>query len=87
MALADFARRLESGPAPIGIPRFSRQAPPARPAAASFDLKVEDGMWAALKREATRQGATVGELAVHSVFIYLAELDRLTPEGATEPLL
>lgn len=77
-ALADFASRLETGPTPIGIPRLCRELSRPQPAT-SVELQVEEGTWTALEREAAKQGATVGELAAHSVLVYLAELDRLTP--------
>jgi hypothetical protein len=40
---------------------------------------VDGETWEALEREAARQGATASELAAHSVLVYLAEIDRLTP--------
>jgi hypothetical protein len=80
-ALSDFTRRVESGRPPVGPPRFSAAAG-AEPAVA-LDLAVDDHTWRVLEREAARQGTTVSQLAAHSVLVYLAEFDRLTPpDGA-----
>jgi hypothetical protein len=80
-ALSDFTRKLESGPPPSEIPAFSDG--PDRPSALALDLPVAERTWGILEREAARQGATVSQLAAHSVLVYLAELDRLTPpDGA-----
>lgn len=48
----------------------------------AVDLPVDDRTWALLEREAARQGATVSQVVTHSVLVYLAELDRLTPPDA-----
>jgi hypothetical protein len=74
-ALADFASRLQSGSTPIGLPRFLRASAPEEPQV-TFDLSVDDELWAILELEAVRQGATVSQLANHSVLLYLAEADR-----------
>jgi hypothetical protein len=81
-ALADYVRRIESGAAPVGIPPFipSSSEPPV---ATSLDLSLDERTWATLRREADRQGTTPSQLAAHSVLIYLAELDRLTPPDGT----
>ena len=44
-----------------------------------MDLPLDERTWQLLQREARRQGTTVSQLAAHSVLVYLAELDRLTP--------
>jgi hypothetical protein len=81
-ALSDFTRRIESGRPPIGFSRLSGAA--RDESAPALDLPVDEHTWRVLQREAARQGATVSELATHSVLVYLAELDRLTPpDGAT----
>lgn len=80
-ALSDFTQRIESGRPPVGLPRLS-DAAGAEPAL-DLDLPVDDRTWRVLEREAARQGTTVSQLAAHSVFVYLAELDRLTPPGGT----
>lgn len=80
-ALSDFTRRVESGRLPVALPRLS-DAAGGEPTLA-LDLPVDERTWRALEREAARQGATVSQLAAHSVLVYLAELDRLTPpDGA-----
>jgi hypothetical protein len=78
-ALSDYMRRLDSERAPVGIPRFRLDTTPQ--AAVSVDLPVDERTWTTLRLEAARQGTTVGQLATHSVLVYLAELDRLTPPG------
>ncbi len=77
-ALSDFTQRLESGHASVDLPRTPLEAVSAEPARA-VDLPVDEPTWQLLRREANRQGTTVSRLAAHSVLVYLAELDRLTP--------
>jgi hypothetical protein len=76
-ALSDYVRRVDAGSPPIGFPAFGLST--ATDSAVSFDLPVDAHTLAVLEREATRQGATVSQIAAHSVLLYLAELDRLTP--------
>jgi len=78
VALAHYTNRLESSSPPIGIPRFLRGSNRSAPVVA-FDLEVDERTQAALEREAARQGVSASEVAAHSVLVYLAELDRLTP--------
>lgn len=81
-ALNDFIQRLESGRPPIDLPKAPLEPVSAKPATA-VDLSLDERTWQLLRREARRQGATVGQIAAHSVLLYLAELDRLTPpDGA-----
>lgn len=80
-ALAEYVRLVESGVRPIGIPHFAADASVQGPAT-SFDLAVDEHTLAVLEREARRQGASVGEVIAHSVLLYLAEVDRLTPPGS-----
>ena len=79
-AIADFTQRLESGRAPVDLPRAPLEAVSADPAMA-VDLSLDERSWQLLQREARRQSTTVAQLAAHSVLVYLAELDRLTPPG------
>jgi hypothetical protein len=79
-ALTEYTRRLHSGAPPLPIPRLAREASPAEPARV-IDLPVNAEIWEALEREAARQDTTVSELAAHSVLLYLAEVDRMTPLG------
>jgi hypothetical protein len=82
-ALSDFTQRLESGRAPIDLPKAPLQAASAEPATA-VELSLDERSWRLLKSEARRQGTTVSQLSAHAVLVYLAELDRLTPpSGAT----
>lgn len=81
-ALSDFTQRLESGRAPVDLPRTPLEAVSAEPATA-VDLDLDERTWQLLQREARRQGSTVSQLAAHSVLVYLADIDRLTPPGNT----
>jgi hypothetical protein len=82
-ALDDFTERLESGRSPLSVPETLWEADPAEPAMA-LDLPLDERTWLLLAHEAGRQGTTIDQLASHSVLVYLAELDRLTPpNGAT----
>jgi hypothetical protein len=82
-AVSDFVRRIDAGRAGVGIPQLARDASGGEQAH-SVDLSVDERTWLLLEREATRQGATLNQLVTHSVLVYLAELDRLTPPGAAE---
>ena len=81
-ALDEYVRRIDSGVPPIGLPGLAREAPGAT-SAVSFDLPVDEHTLAVLTREAAREGASVSEIAAHSVLLYLADLDRLTPPGSS----
>ncbi|HEU4735759.1 MAG TPA: hypothetical protein VFS48_01875 [Solirubrobacterales bacterium] len=80
-ALNDFTQRLESGRPPLGLLRRPLEAIAAEPAM-TVDLPLDERTWQLLEREASRQDTTVDKLAAHSVLVYLAELDRLTPPDA-----
>jgi hypothetical protein len=80
-AISDFTQRLESGRAPVELPRTPLEGVSAEPAVA-VDLDLDERTWQLLRREARRQGTTVSRLAAHSVLIYLAELDRLSPPSS-----
>lgn len=77
-ALAEYTRRLGSESPPLAMPRFAASALQSQPEKA-LDLPVDEETWVVLEREAARQGTTASELAAHSVLVYLAEIDRLTP--------
>lgn len=77
-ALSDYTQRLASSSPPLGIPPCWAESPRSGPEVA-FDLPLDEETRATLEREAARQGATVSQLAAHSVLLYLAELDRMTP--------
>lgn len=81
-AISDFTQRLESGRTPIALPKSPLGPSSAEPTRA-VDLPVDEHTWQLLRREARRQSTTVAQLAAHSVLVYLAELDRLTPPGNT----
>jgi hypothetical protein len=80
-ALANYTRQLDSETPPPEIPRFAAGARTAEPER-SLDLPIDEGTWEALELEAARQGTTASALAAHSVLVYLAEIDRLTPVSA-----
>ena len=80
-ALSDFIDRLEAGRSPVGVPGALWDAEPAEPAVA-LDLPLDERTWHLLAHEALRQGTTIDQLASHSVLVYLAELDRLTPPNS-----
>ena len=77
-ALANYTRQLDSESPPPAIPRFAVDSSTAEPEK-FLDLPVDEETWEALELEAARQGTTASELAAHSVLVYLAEIDRLTP--------
>jgi hypothetical protein len=77
-ALAHYARRLASSEPPLEMPRLARGTISAQPAKV-LDLPVDGETWEVLEREAARQGITAAALAAHSVLVYLAEIDRMTP--------
>ena len=76
-ALAEYTCRLSSDTPPPPVPRLARGA--SRDQARIIDLPVNEEIRKALEREAARQDTTVSELAAHSVLVYLAEIDRMTP--------
>ena len=81
-AITDFTQRLESGGAPVELPGGPLEGISTEPATV-VDLTLDERTWQLLRREARRQETTVSQLAAHSVLVYLAELDRLTPPSNT----
>jgi hypothetical protein len=81
-AIRDFTQRLESGRAPITLPKGPLGSASAETTTA-VDLPLDERTWQLLSHEARRQSTTVAQLAAHSVLVYLAELDRLTPPNTT----
>lgn len=86
-ALLHYAQKLKSGRRPLELPLFCSDQS-TQGAAMSFDLTVDAETQAALEQEAARQGTSVSKLAVHTVMVYLAELDFLAvpPTGGTKCL-
>lgn len=81
-ALRDFTERIEAGRATLGVPLFAQDLP-AEEAEFAAELPLDEHTLLLLEREAARQGASVSQLVAHSVLVYLADLDRLTPpDGA-----
>jgi len=83
LALRQYARRLRSSDRPPRFPRF-RAGHLADASGAEFDLMIEPEVEQILKRELEQleQPPTAEQLAVHAVFVYLAELDRARAEQA-----
>ena len=80
-AIADYTQRLGSNSPPLPVPRLPGDGVSSRSAVA-LDLPVDEATWEALEREAARQSTTVSQLVAHSVLVYLAEIDRMTPLSA-----
>ena len=80
-ALLHYTRRLKSRRPPVGVPRCLVQAP--RAPGVAFELTVAPETRAVLEREARRQQVPVGQILVHAVFVYLADLDS-PPEGESD---
>jgi hypothetical protein len=75
-ALFHYASKLKSGRRPVSPPRFLDEMT-ATESAVAFDLIVDSETEAMLEREALRQRMTIGQLAAHTVLVYLAELEFL----------
>ncbi len=75
-ALFHYARKLKAGRRPLPLPRFLVGQAPSEDQVA-FDLAVDPETEAVLEQEALRQSTTVGQLAAHTVLVYLAELEFL----------
>jgi hypothetical protein len=82
-AVSDLAQRIAAGRVTVGIPQLAREAP-GDEQARSVEISVDERTWMLLEREAARQDATLSQLVAHSVLVYLAELDLLSPPGAAE---
>jgi hypothetical protein len=57
------------------VPRFLRESEPAE-AGEELQIDIDDPTWAAIEREAARQGVSPALLTRHAVLYFLAELDR-----------
>jgi hypothetical protein len=75
-ALSEYSGKLKAGEDLIGIPRQC-SASSAQSDQIAFDLLLDDEVESMLAQEAARQGTTASQLAVHSVLVYLAELEEL----------
>jgi hypothetical protein len=76
-ALIHYAGKLKAGRRPVAPPRFLTDDPTGQEPKAAFEVTVDAETEAMLEQEALRQGRTVSQLAVHTVLVYLAELDFL----------
>lgn len=81
IALLYYVGKLRSGRGAPEFPSFLQSAGFEEPIA-EVELNVGPEVERALSDEAERQHTTVDRLAAHSVYLYLAELDRLEEEGA-----
>ena len=82
-ALLHYTRRLKSRWPPIGVPRCCLDRTPRDPGVAFIKLTVAPETRAVLEREAGRHRVPVGQILVHAVFVYLADLDS-PPEGESD---
>lgn len=80
IALLYYVGKLRSGRGATSFPSFL-QTGSFEPPVAEIELNVGPEVERVLTVEAERQHTTVDRLAAHSVFLYLAELDRLEVEG------
>ena len=80
IALLYYVGKLRSGRGAPGFPSFLQNVGFEDPVA-EVELSVGPDVERVLSIEAERQHTTVDRLAAHSVFLYLAELDRLEDEG------
>jgi hypothetical protein len=78
-ALEHYARRFDSGHAPAALPGFLVDSP-GEALEAELELSVAPEVRKALEREVRRSGAALDQLAAHSVFVYLADIDRAVEE-------
>jgi hypothetical protein len=81
IALLYYVAKLRSGRGAPKFPSFLQNTGFEGPVS-EVELNVGDEVEEMLSIEAERQHTTVDRLAAHSVFIYLAELDRLESEGS-----
>jgi hypothetical protein len=81
IALLYYVGKLSSGRGAPSYPSFLQNAGFEDPVA-EVELNVGSEVEAMLSGEAERQHTTVDRLAAHSVFLYLAELDRVEAESA-----
>jgi hypothetical protein len=85
-ALLHYARRINAGWKPADYPRFRRELPP-EDGEVDLELVVDPEVELVLKNEVQRQGISLEELTTHAVFVYLADLDRLSqPGGSSMPM-
>jgi len=80
IALLHYVGKLRSGRGAPSFPSFLQSTGIEGPVA-EVELNVGPEVEEVLSSEAERQHTTVDRLAAHSVFLYLAELDRLEAEG------
>jgi hypothetical protein len=75
-ALFHYVIKLKLGRPPIAVPQGLSPEQGGEPEV-TLTLAVDSDTEKLLEHEAGRQGTTVSKLAVHSIFVYLAELDLL----------
>jgi hypothetical protein len=82
IALLFYLGKMRSGRGAPTFPPFL-QSGAFEPPEAEVELNVGPEVEALIAGEAERQHISVDRLAAHSVFVYLAELDRVEEEAAT----
>jgi hypothetical protein len=75
-ALSRYSGKLKSGQQLLDLPPHCRSEAPQEHQIA-FDLMLDAEVESTLEQEAARQGTTASQLALHSVLVYLAELESL----------
>jgi hypothetical protein len=73
-SLAHYARRLSSGPPPLGPPSFRREEPAL--GREPLELSLGPDAQATLQSEARLHGVSEGEILSHAILTYLAAIDR-----------
>jgi hypothetical protein len=81
IALLFYVGRLRSGRGAPRLPSFLQNGV-FEAAREEMSLSMGADIEEVLREEAKRQHTTVDRLVAHSVFLYLAELDRLESDGA-----
>jgi hypothetical protein len=85
IAISHYTAKLESGRPPIAPPPFLLldASGQARGEGEEVELTLDRKSEAVLRREAFRRHMDVGNLATHSVMVYLAELDFISAPTRT----
>jgi len=81
IALLYYVGKLRSGRGAPQFPSFLQNASFDSPVS-EIELDIGPEVEQVLSLEAERQHTTLDRLAAHSVFLYLAELDRLEEDGS-----
>jgi len=80
-ALSHYGNSLKAGRPPLAPPTFllqTAETTASEVAEETLDITVDPEIEATLRAEAERRGVGLGQMATHSVLVYLAELDFLS---------